>query len=215
MKIINQTVDRMELKDGSGGRIFFGLVFVIAGIGSSYVAYANHTGGFFPYIFSAVFAVIGLLTAVNAPFINVSIDKSAGKIVIKKKTMISGSNSEYDLTNVQTVELREGTYIIQNNNGQQQGFSMQSTAQQGLSYQTILVMKDGTEVPLENIKNPSSNSNTINIMGASTPVLMGGRGAMFAISNQVAQFIGVPFKEIMPNGMAANAPLVNSSEIVN
>jgi hypothetical protein len=78
-----------------------------------------------------------------------------------------------------------------------------------LSHQTIMVMKDGTEVPLESVKSSGSNNT---FPGG---VLMSGRSAMFAVSNQLAQFIGVPFKEITPDGMTANAPTINSSEIVN
>jgi hypothetical protein len=214
MKIINQTTDQMDLKDGNGGMIFFGLIFIIAGLGSGYAGFVNGTGGLMTYGFLLLFVVIGLLTALHATSINVSINKSAGTISFKKKTLISGTSSEYPLTNVQAVELRESTYIIQNNN-QQQGFSMQPMTQQGLSYQTVLVLKDGTELPLENIKNPSSNATTINIFGASTPVLMGGRGAMFATSNQIAQFIGVPFKEISPTGMATPLVANNPSEIIS
>jgi len=46
-------------------------------------------------------------------------------------------------------------------------------------------------VPLENVKNSSG-------VGIGAEVLLGGTGKELSISNQIANFLGVPFQEIGP-----------------
>lgn len=60
-----------------------------------------------------------------------------------------------------------------------------------LNYQSVIVLKDGTEIPLENIKSSGGTS-------IGSAVLMGGTGKELSMANQVANFLGVPFQEVGP-----------------
>jgi hypothetical protein len=65
--------------------------------------------------------------------------------------------------------------------------------------QTVILFKDGTEMPLENVKKRSGGNGLI---GAG--VMMAGEGKERSISQQVATFIGIPFEE-----MGSGAPQIN------
>ena len=71
--------------------------------------------------------------------------------------------------------------------------------EQVLISQSVVVFKNGQELPLDHQKSSSNMS-----MGSA--VLMGGSGAEVAIANQVATFLNVPFQEIAPpsSGMGIN-----------
>lgn len=197
MKIINQTSDQMTVKD-SGGGAFVGIIFLIVGAGGAYLSYNSGQTGL-AVALPVVFAVVGLVMLFTKATTIVDINKSAGIIAFGKKSLVSNKAAQYNIADVQAIELRESINVTNNtmdNQNTPQGISfgnnnMYST--RTLSHQTILVMKDGTEVPLESIKS-SGASNTF-----PGGVLMSGRSAVFAVSNQVAQFIGVPFKEITPD----------------
>ena len=72
--------------------------------------------------------------------------------------------------------------------------------------QSIIVFKDGIELPLDSQKDSSGNIGLLN----TTSVLMGGSSKENFIANQVAIFIGVPFQEISPmNSTAVNVGGIN------
>jgi hypothetical protein len=60
--------------------------------------------------------------------------------------------------------------------------------------QSVIVFKDGRELPLDHQKTSSS-------MSTGSVVLMGGQGAEVALAAKVANFISVPFQEISPPNM--------------
>ena len=65
--------------------------------------------------------------------------------------------------------------------------------------QSVVVFKEGQELPLDHPKQSSS-------MSVGPTVLMSGQGKEVAIATQVANFLGVPFQEIAPpnSGMGIN-----------
>jgi hypothetical protein len=70
--------------------------------------------------------------------------------------------------------------------------------------QSVIVFKDGREVPLDHQK--TSSTTTIG-----SAVLMGGQGAETAIAAQVAKFLNVPFLEIMPPNMSAGINIIGGT----
>ena len=65
---------------------------------------------------------------------------------------------------------------------------------QVLVSQSVIVFKDGQELPLDHQKDASSG------ISLGPAVMMGGQGKEMAIATQVANFLGVPFQEIAPPG---------------
>jgi hypothetical protein len=99
----------------------------------------------------------------------------------------------YPIADVFRIETRK-QWQMQNTG--QSGNQGGSTPQQVLVAQSVMVFKDGRELPLDHQKTSSSTS----VGGV---VLMGGQGAETAIAAQVAAFLNVPFQEIMPPNMGS------------
>ena len=74
-------------------------------------------------------------------------------------------------------------------------------AQPVLVAQSVIVFKDGREVPLDHQKSSSGTS-------VGSVVLMGGQGAETAIAAHVAKFLDVPFQEIAPPNMSAGINII-------
>jgi hypothetical protein len=72
----------------------------------------------------------------------------------------------------------------------------QPIPQPQLVAQSVIVFKDGRELALDHQK----TSSTTSVGGVS---VMSGQGAESAIAAQVAQFLNVPFEEIMPPNMGS------------
>jgi hypothetical protein len=81
-----------------------------------------------------------------------------------------------------------------------------SVPQQVLISQSVIIFKNGQELPLDHQKSSSG-------MQLGVAVVMGGSGAEVAIANQVAQFLGVPFQEIAPPASGINVGLGGSGGI--
>ena len=195
MKIIKQTTDELVTKD-SGGSYVFGVLFLLIGIGGIYLYFKNGQPALVAIIVPAVFTIAAIFMILKKTTTIVDINKTTGKISFNRNSLIGSQSSEYDIANAQSIELRESSYTTTNTMNQPQGISFGNNynTNRVLTHQTVLLMKDGTELPLESIK--SSNNSSFSVMGVQTGVLMGGRGQMFAQSNAVAQFIGVPFNDI-------------------
>ncbi len=198
MNILKQTSDEIVTKDNGGG-YFIGVVFLLIGLGGIYFYYHTAQSSIGALIVPGIFALVAIFMILMKKTIVVDINKSTGKISFSKKSLLSNQSSEYDIANAQSVELREGSYMTTNDIDQPQGISYGNNynTRRVLTHQTVLVMKDGTELPLESIKNSNSQ---LTVMGVQTGTLMSGRGKVFVTSNMIAQFLGVPFNDVNGTG---------------
>ena len=186
MKIVNQTADEMALKEGSAKGIITAVVLVVVGIGI--VFYSHFSPSVVLWIGIAVF-VVGLLMLFLSSSIAVDINKATGQIACQTKRLIGGNSATYAVADVLRIETRQ-MWRMQNANAGNRGLS---TPRQTLVSQSVMVMKNGQEVPLDHQNSPSG-------MSVGPGVMMGGAGKEVAIANQVATFLGVPFQEIAPPG---------------
>jgi Tetraspanin family. len=187
MKIINQSENQMSLKDGNVTSLILGAVFIIVGVFGAFGIYSASRFSI-PFWVMAVFFLIGLIIIFTSAAILVTIDKTQNQISFLKKRLIGSKAQNYNIQNVLRVELRK-SYKMEAGTRNQNGTI--TPPRQILQHQAVIVFKDGTEVPLENVKNSSG-------VGIGAEVLLGGTGKELSISNQIANFLGVPFQEIGP-----------------
>jgi hypothetical protein len=185
MKITNQTTDELVLKEGDAKGIMVGIVLVIVGIGVAF--YSQFSPSIALWVAIAVF-IIGLAFIFLSSSITVDANKTSGQIVYQTKRLIGGSTATYAVADVLRIETRKSWRIENNNVSSGRGVSM---PRQVLVSQSVIVFKDGQELPLDH----QNSSSGISIGPA---VMMGGSGKEVAIANQVATFLGVPFQEITP-----------------
>ena len=185
MKIVNQTTDELTLKDGNAQGIIIGIIFTTIGIVLGF--YSHFVVGTTLWIALGLF-VIGLAVVFMSSSISVDMTKSNGQIIYQTKRIIGGKTTTYAINNVMRIETRKSWRMEGANNTGQNGMSM---PRQVLVSQSVILFKDGQELPLDH----QSRGSTMSMGGA---VLMGGSGKEVAIANQVATFLGVPFQEIAP-----------------
>jgi hypothetical protein len=184
MKIINQTNDRMVLKEGGASGIALGLIFVVAG---AVIGYYLRTSSPAVIWIALALIVIGLGMTLFSSSITVDASKATGQLLYQKKRLIGGSSATYAISDVLHIETRKQWRM--ENTGAAGGRNV-AMPQQVLVSQSVIVFKDGRELPLDHQKNSSSVS-----VGS---VMMTGQGTEVAIATQVANFLGVPFQEIAP-----------------
>lgn len=208
MKIINQTADEMILKEGSMISIIVsGSFFILAGSYSAYAILSKGTAGWIIFV-PIIFALAGLLWILLSATIAVSIQKISGLIRYEKKRLVGTKLNTYNISDVVRVELRKQwqTERVQGT----QGDSSTSYTRQVLVSQSVIVFKDGTELPL-------GQQSTSSGMSGGLSVLMGGQGKEMAFATQIAEFIGVPFQEVAPPsiGTGIGAALDSIGKILN
>jgi hypothetical protein len=185
MKIVNQSADELVLKEGSTTGIAIGVVFVIAGALGGY--FLHHSSPIAIWIALGV-VLIGAAAILFSTSITVDANKASGQISYQKKRLIGGQNSMYAIADVLRIETRKQWRV---QNSPPAGDQNVSIPQPVLVWQSVIVFKDGRELPLDHQK--TSSTTTIG-----PAVLMGGQGAEVAIAAQVAKFLDVPFQEIAP-----------------
>ena len=185
MKIVNQSADELVLKEGSTTGIAIGVVFVIAGALGGY--FLHHSSPIAIWIALGV-VLIGAAAILFSTSITVDANKASGQISYQKKRLIGGQNSMYAIADVLRIETRKQWRV---QNSPPAGDQNVSIPQPVLVWQSVIVFKDGRELPLDHQK--TSSTTTIG-----PAVLMGGQGAEVAIAAQVAKFLSVPFEEIAP-----------------
>jgi hypothetical protein len=185
MKIISQSPDQLVLQEGSASGIAIGVVFVIAGALGGY--FLHHSSPIAIWIALAV-VVLGLAVILFSASITVDANKATGRIAYRKKRLIGGQDSTYAIADVLRIETRKQWRV---ENSPPTGNQNVSIPQPVLVWQSVVVFKDGRELPLDHQK--TSSTTTIG-----PAVLMGGQGAEVAIATQVANFLSVPFQEIAP-----------------
>lgn len=185
MKLVTQTADEIVLKDSDWNKLIFGIVFVIVGVCILPIIIGEVAHGSFVILILLLFPIIGIWMAVSASWFTVDMNKTTGQIVVSRRQLIGGGAQTYAISDAARVELRKAY--------QQSGRS--ST----LVHQSVLVLRDGTEVALDHSSGGSTGVSINNM-----PVLLGMSGKELSIGEQVATFLGVPFQEIQPPGMQMN-----------
>ncbi|MGD0870128.1 MAG: hypothetical protein ABSB88_11295 [Bryobacteraceae bacterium] len=185
MKIISQSADELVLQEGSATGIAIGVVFVMVG---ACVGYFLHSSSPIVIWIALAVVVIGIAAVLFSASITVHANKTSGRISYQKKRLIGGQDSTYAIADVLRIETRKQWRV---QNSPPTGNQNASIPQPVLVWQSVIVFKDGRELPLDHQK--TSSTTTIG-----PAVLMGGQGAEVAIATQVANFLSVPFQEIAP-----------------
>ena len=140
-----------------------------------------------------ILAIIGVIMLLVTSSISIVIDKPQRQITFRRKRIMGAKTNSYHTSDVIRVELRRNSYFNHEPTSRQ-GFSM-GDDHQVFDSQSIIMFKDGTELPLENRKSRNTGKSPI-----STGVMMAGEGKELSISRQVAAFLSVPFQEIGSGG---------------
>jgi Tfp pilus assembly PilM family ATPase len=140
--------------------------------------------------------VTGVVTILFSSSITVVANKASGQVSYQKKRLVGKRDSTYVIADIFRIETRKQWRVENTPASGNQGASQ---PQPVLVAQSVIVFKDGRELPLDHQKTSSSTS-------VGSVVLMGGLGAETAIAARVAKFLEVPFQEITPPnvGMGIN-----------
>jgi hypothetical protein len=182
MKIVSQTADQLVLQEGSTSGMMVGALLVIAGAVVWFLGHATNPNTIW---ISLAIVAVGIGVILFASSITVNASKASGQLLYQKKRLVGGSNATYSIADILRIETRK-QYRMENNSGQSG-----SAPQPMLVAQSVILFKDGREVPLDHQK----TSSTTSVGGA---VLMSGQGKETAMAAQVASFLNVPFQEIAP-----------------
>lgn len=192
MKIAIQIIDKMVLKNDAFSVIMnflFPLIFIVVGSVFIFGSIQLHDSGYLPIAtVLIVFGSLYLLFSVHQRIF--SIDKQLGEIVDIKKRFIMSRSRVYNISDVESVELRKKWRAGRSRN--QQEFSVASSGQ-ALNLSVLVVFKDKSDL-LVDIYLEGSSSITINNLG----VPSGGKETQEAmdLATNIAQFLNVPFEEI-------------------
>ena len=190
MKIISQSSDELVLKEGSTSGIVVGAVLIVAGALAGY--FLRQSNPIVPWIALGL-VVVGIVVILFSSSITVVANKARGQVLYQKKRLVGGNSSTYAIGEIFRIETRTQWRVENTPPSGNQGASV---PQQTLVAQSVIVFKNGRELALDHQK----TSSTTSVGGM---VLMGGQGAETAIAAQVANFLNVPFEEIMPPNMSS------------
>jgi Tfp pilus assembly PilM family ATPase len=175
----------LVLKEGSATGIAIGIAFAIAGV---FVGYRFRSASPMVIWIALAVIVIGIAVILLSSSITVSVNKRSGQLLYRKKRLIGGKDRTYAIADVFRIETRRQWRIENPPPAENQGESM---PQPVLVSQSVIVFRDGRELPLDHQKTASTTA-------VGPVVLMGGQGAEAALASQVANFLNVPFQEIAP-----------------
>jgi hypothetical protein len=188
MKIISQTADELLLKESRAKEITLGvlllLFFLAIEIGENSIpgSLSYGTGMLIPILFF----VAGILVFLFSSFIRVDLNKTTGQIIYQEKRLIGTKTQQYNISDVLRIETRRRLQWHRRN--------------QELKTQSVLIFKDGAELPLDHEIGSSF------ILRSSSGLLMGAPGTETKTATTVASFLGVPFQEIAPPGTLTTEP---------
>jgi hypothetical protein len=188
MKITSQSSNELVLTEGSTQGMIVGGALVVAG---ALIGLFLHKSTPMSVWVSLGMTIIGIAILCFSSSITVTANKTTGKLAYEKKRLVGAQNTTYAIADVLRIETRKQW---RTENSPPSGNNQQTVPQQVLVAQSVIVFKSGQELALDHQKTSSSMS-----MGGA--VLMSGQGKETAIANQVAEFLGVPFQEIMPPTM--------------
>ncbi len=160
MKVIRQTGDQMVLKDGNAASVIIGILLIVAGGGAFY--YVRSSSGIVGILVAAGLLVAGVLLSLLSTSITVTLDKARGQIGYEKKRLTGLRSATYAVADVLRIETRKEWHV------QNSTVNGRSIPQQTLVAQSVIIFKDGQQLPLDHIKNGSTSVNGI---------LMSGQGA--------------------------------------
>jgi len=185
MKIVSQSADELVLKEGSASGIVVGIAFVIAGAAAGFALHRSN-----PMVIWIALAVvlIGVGVVLFSASITLDANKRSGQISYQKKRLIGAKDSTYPIADVLRIETRKQWQI---QNSAPTGTQNTTVPQPVLVWQSVIVFKDGRELPIDHQK--TSSTTTIG-----PAVLMGGQGKEVALATQLANFLSVPFQETAP-----------------
>jgi hypothetical protein len=197
MKIISQSADELVLKEGNASGMAIGAALIAAG---ALVGVYRHASGPAGIWIALALVVIGLGLILFSSSITVNANRASGQLFYQKKRLLGGRSQTYAVSDILRIETRK-QWRMENtaNPANQPGVS---SPQQVLVAQSVIVFKDGREVPLDHQKTSSS-------MSVGSVVLMGGQGAEVAMAIQVANFLRVPFQEIAPPSFGGSGMRIN------
>lgn len=190
MKIINRSADELVLQEGSTSGIVVGVALAIAGVAAGY--FLRQSTPYSIWIGLALL-IVGIVVVLFSSSITLTANRTRGQVLYQKKRLVGGQDSTYAIADIFRIETRRQWRV---DNTPPSGNQGSAGPQQVLVAQSVIVFKDGRELPLDHQKTSSSTT----VGGV---VLMGGQGAESAIAAQVAQFLEVPFQEIMPPNMSS------------
>ena len=175
MKIIEQNEQHLIIKDGMTNSLLFGLLFIIVGV---FVLYKSAGRAVLLFV-GACFVLVGLFMFFAATSYTVEIGGS--QILYKKKRLLGTQIRSYNSADAVRVETKQR---ISYSSGSPRAGSNFSVPTPQLSYQSVLVFKDGQELALDNIHNATS------WMGG---MLMSVPNKEFVAAHAVADYLHVPF----------------------
>ena len=188
MKIVSQSSDELVLTEGSASGIVVGVVFVVAGVLAG--IFLRQSTSYATWIALAM-VLMGIGIVLFASSITVSANRRSGQLIYEKKRLAGGKTTNYAIADIFRIETRKQWRV---DNTPPQG--NQQIPQPTLVAQSVIVFKNGSELALDHQK--TSSSTTVGSM-----VMTGGQAAESAIAAQVAQFLCVPFQEVMPPNMSS------------
>jgi hypothetical protein len=188
-----QSSDDIVLKEGNASGVAFGAIFIVVG---AVIGFSLRSSGSIVLWIALAMIVIGLITTFSSSSITIDANKTSGQLLYQKKRLIGGSTNTYAIADILRIETRK-QWRMENSGAS--GARGVSVPRQVLVAQSVVVFKDGQELPLDHQKESSS-------MSTGPAVMMGGQGKEVALATQVANFLGVPFQEIAPpnSGMGIN-----------
>jgi hypothetical protein len=188
MKIISQTPEELVLKESRAKEITLGVLLLLFSLAIEIAENANP--GSFSYgrgmLMPILFFVAGILVFLFSSFIHVDLNKITGQITYQKKRLIGTKSQQYPILDVIRIETRR-RQVYRNRS-------------QKLMTQSVLIFKDGTELPLDHEIGSSLE------LRSSSGVLMGAPGTETTTASTVASFLGVPFQEVAPPGTLTTEP---------
>lgn len=187
MKIVSRSSDALVLQEGNTSGMIVGVVLAVAGVLVG--IFLRETIPFAIWIAVA----IGVGVVLLASSITVSANRKGGQMVYEKKRLVGAKTATYAISDVFRIETRK-QWRVENtpSAGNQPGGMPQAK----LVAQSVIIFKNGAELALDHEKASSSTS-------VGSMVMTGGQGAESAIAAQMAQFLNVPFQEIMPPNMSS------------
>jgi len=179
MKITALTSEELELREGSAAGVIIGIV--MATLGLLFVLIMHSVSSLMTAV--GVAALIGgALMILFSSSITVSANRRNGQLRYEKKRLVGAKQTLYSIADVSSIETRK-QWMAQDSTDSEGN----TTSQNMLMAQTMIVFRDGHQLALCHQKNSARLSVT-------KP------GSQSALAAQVAQFLNVPFREVAPEG---------------
>ena len=179
----------MAFKDSNYWGAFIAVVVALFGLFFTFVPFGSSNAVMGDIILWIIALVVIFILIFLCPSLTFSINKSDGTIFFHMKRIILSKTATYQIGDVSRIELRK---VYRNTSKGTQVVT-----------QSVIIFKDGKEIPLEGKKAEAA-------LGA-FGFVMGGDSAKqtkeLSVSEQVANFINVPFQEISPDNNSSGIEL--------